>query len=66
MKPRSVKQAFEQDFIVTKIYAIYEKRIRVTFKRRFHKEEQPDFCEFWIDRKYFERKYPHIYERFLS
>lgn len=64
MKPRNVKQAFEQDFKVKSIYAKGSKRIRVSFERRFPKPDKCNFVEFWIDRDYFKRNYPETYERF--
>jgi len=60
MKPRNVKQAFEQDFVVKSIYNQVGVKIRVDFKRRFHKDDKPDFCSFWINRKYFVNNYPNI------
>ena len=62
MKPKNVKQAIECDFVVKSIYCKYSKRIRVTLKRRFHRADEIDFIEFWIDRDYFKRNYPTVYE----
>lgn len=64
MTPRNVKQAFEMDFCVTKIYAKYSGRIRVTFRRRNHIADEKDFFEFWINENYFARTYSEVYNRF--
>ena len=61
MIPRNLKQAFEQDYICTKIYAKGSKRIRVTVRPRFFNQGSK-ILEFWIDRDYFRRNYPNIYE----
>ena len=57
MKPRNLKQALEQGFVIREIGYKYNKKILVKLKRRFHKDDQVDFVRFWIDRKYFERTY---------
>lgn len=64
MKPRNVKQAFEHDYVVTRIYNRGSKQICVYFKKRFHRTGWDDFVSFWIDRDYFSRNYPTTYERF--
>ena len=63
-KPRSVKEAFESDFIVKSICCKYSKKIRVDFKRRFHRSGECNEVSFWIDRDYFARTYPNTYARF--
>ena len=62
--PRTIKAAFDQDFVVTKIAFKDSSRIRVSMKRRFPKPDSKNFVDFWIDRKYFERTYPKTYNRF--
>lgn len=64
MTPRNIKQAFEQNWIVEKIYAKYEKKIRIDMKRRFPSHYEKNFKSYWIDREYFKRTYPSIYESF--
>jgi hypothetical protein len=63
-KPRNVKQAFESGYIVTKIYSKNSSRIRVTMKERFHVADRVMLIDFWIDRDYFKRTYPRVYESF--
>ena len=61
MKPINIKQAFEMDYIVTKIYAKESSIIRVTMRPRFFNNSS-SIVEFWINRNYFKRNYPNIYE----
>lgn len=62
--PRTLKSAIESGYVICKLYAKYEKTIRVTVKERFHQADRKMFLDFWIDRKYFERVYPDAYARF--
>lgn len=64
MKIRSFKQAIENGFIITSIYARLERNIRVTVERRFYKPDSINICMFWINRKYFISHYRHLAERF--
>lgn len=65
MKPRNLKQAFENDYIVKNIYSKYSKKIRVDLQKRFINTGSKNiFISFWIDRNYFERTYPSIYNKF--
>lgn len=62
MKPKNVKQAMESGmWIVKNIYAKGSQRIRVDFQKRFPDREGENTVSFWIDRNYFERKYPNTY-----
>lgn len=63
-KPRTVKEALNKDFIVTKIYSKGSKKIRVTLKPRFYNNESISFIDFWIDRDFFKRTYSRIYDSF--
>lgn len=62
--PRSLKAAIENGYVVCKLYAKGASKIRVTLKERTHENDRKMFLEFWIDREYFKRNYPSIYERF--
>jgi hypothetical protein len=63
MKPKNLKQAFENGFVVGSIYNKFSKKIRVDLKRRFYEADEINFVSFWVDREYFKRKYPSLYER---
>lgn len=62
--PRSLKSALENGYVINGLYAKHNKRIRVDLKERFHEADRKMFLSFWIDRKYFERTYPSVYEAF--
>jgi len=51
-------------FKVVGIYAKYSKSIRVDVKRIHHEADQKDFESYWIDKEYFKRKFPIIYNNF--
>jgi len=62
MKPKNVKQAMNNSsWTVKNIYAKGSKQIRVDFQKRFPDRESENTVSFWIDRDYFERKYPKTY-----
>lgn len=62
-KPRNLKQAIENGYIINKLYAKESKRIRVDLKERYHISDRQMILSFWIDRDYFKRNYPNTYER---
>lgn len=62
-KPRNLKQALENGYIINKLYAKESKRIRVDLKERYHVSDRQMFLSFWIDRNFFKRNYPNAYER---
>lgn len=62
-KPRNLKQAVENGYIINKLYAKESKRIRIDLKERYHVSDRQMFLSFWIDRDYFKRTYPNTYER---
>lgn len=62
-KPRNLKQAVENGYIINKLYAKESKRIRIDLKERYHVSDRQMFLSFWIDRNYFKRNYPNSYER---
>lgn len=62
-KPRNLKQALENGYIIYRLYEKENKRMRVQLKERFHISDREMFLQFWIDRDYFKRNYPNIYER---
>lgn len=62
-KPRTLKQALENGYVICKLYSKYSKRIRVTVKERFHQADREMFLDFWIDREYFKRNYTNAYDR---
>ncbi len=62
-KPRNLKQALENGYIIYRLYEKENKRMRVHLKERFHISDREMFLQFWIDRDYFKRNYPNIYER---
>lgn len=62
-KPRNLKQAIENGYVIYKLYAKESKRIRVDLKERYHVSDRQMFLSFWIDRNYFKRNYPNVYER---
>lgn len=63
MTPRTLKSALEQGYVISKLYAKYDKKIRVTVTERYHKADRKMFIDFWIDREYFKRNYPNTYDR---
>lgn len=62
-KPRNLKQALENGYIIYRLYEKGNKRMKVYLKERFHIADREMFLQFWIDRDYFKRNYPNIYER---
>lgn len=61
-KPKNIKQAMENDsYIVSRILFKYTKRIRVDFMHKFNNSK---IVSFWIDRNYFQSRYPNTYDRF--
>lgn len=60
--PRTLKSALEQGYVISKLYAKYDKKIRVTVQDRYHEADRKIFLDFWIDREYFKRSYPYTYE----
>lgn len=64
MRPRNLKQALEQNFIIYKIEAKGNKQIRVDLKSKFPKNGKINFIQHWINRDYFKKTYPNVYERF--
>ena len=63
-KPKNVKQAMDNDgYVVKNIYSKGSKTIRVDFKPRFANSKNEN-CSFWINRDYFKRNYPRIYNKF--
>ena len=61
--PRTLKQALEEGYVISALYAKCDKVIRVTVTERFHQADRKMFLDFWINREYFMRKYPNAYER---
>lgn len=61
--PRNLKQALENGYIIYKLYAKENKRIRVDLQARFYQPGMKIFLSFWINRNYFKRNYPNTYER---
>lgn len=61
--PRTLKSALEAGYVICKLYAQYDKKIRVTVQERFHQADRKMFLDFWIDREYFKRNYPNTYDR---
>nr|DAI68900.1 MAG TPA: hypothetical protein [Caudoviricetes sp.] len=62
-KPKTLKSALEAGYVIYKLYAKYENKIRVTVKEQFHQADRKMFIDFWIDRDYFKRNYPNAYDR---
>ncbi len=64
MKPKSLTSALQSgSFICKSIYAKGSKKIRVTIERRYHLADQGYFFQYWINRDYFKRVFPGLYER---
>lgn len=63
MTPRTLKSALDNGYVICKIYAKYNRKIRVTVQERFHKPDRKMSIDFWIDRDYFKRTYSSAYER---
>ena len=61
--PRTLKSALEAGYVICKLYAKYDQKIRVTVQERFHQADRKMFLDFWIDREYFKRNYPNTYDR---
>ena len=60
-KPRTLKSALEQGYIISKVCFKYDKDLRVDLKERYHKENRVTHLSFWMDRDYFKRTYPNEY-----
>lgn len=60
--PRTLKSALEADYVICKLYAKYNKKIRVTVKERYHQADRKMFLEFWIDRECFKRNHTQAYD----
>lgn len=60
---RTLKSAIENGYVICKLYAKYNKRIRVTVQEMSHVPDRKMFLDFWINREYFKRNYPNEYER---
>lgn len=61
--PRTLKSAIENGYVISKLYAKYSKKLRVTVRERYHVPDRKMFLSFWIDREYFKRNYPNEYEK---
>ena len=61
--PRNLKQAIENDFLITNISSKGSVKCRVNVKRRFHKADCKDFFSFWVTSAHVSRNYPLAYER---
>lgn len=64
MKPRSLKQALENGYIIVGIRSAFSERIEILLTRRFPLQGEKNNVSFRINRKYFMRKYPNTFERF--
>lgn len=62
-KPRNVKQAIENNYIVISIYNKGAKRIRLTLEKKINNNNFSVLI-FWINRDYFKRTYSKIYDKF--
>lgn len=62
-KPRNLKQALENGYIIYRLYEKENKRMRIYLKESTHIADREMFLQFWIDRDYFKRNYPNAYER---
>lgn len=61
---KNVKQAMDSgNYRVKNIYDKGSKKIRVDFEPRYAHSGNKH-CSFWINRDYFKRNYPKIYDRF--
>lgn len=64
MKPKSLTSALQSgSFICKSIYAKGSKKIRVSIQKRHHESDKPDFFDYWIDRDYFKRVFPNLYDK---
>ena len=44
--PRTLKSALEAGYVICKLYAKYDKKIRVTVQERFHQADRKMFLDF--------------------
>lgn len=58
MKPRNLKQAIENGYIIIRIDFKYEKKIKVTVMQRYGINSY----QYWYDRDTFSRNYPSKYK----
>lgn len=61
-KPRYLKEAIDMGYIVKNIYARGSEKIRIDLEPRFYRQGASN-VSFWVNRDYFARTYPRIYER---
>jgi hypothetical protein len=62
MKAKNVKQAMDNDqYVVNSIRYKWDSKILVIFHPRFSNSRYK-ICDFWINRDYFKREYPRVYE----
>ena len=64
MKPRNLKQALENGYIISNIYAKGSKTCRVDVKPRFFNAGMEPLLSYWISSNYVKRVYPNAYDRF--
>lgn len=46
--PRTLKSALEAGYVICKLYAKYDKKIRVTVQERFHQADRKMFLDFGL------------------
>lgn len=64
MKPRNLKKALENGYVIVGIRSVFSERIEILLTRRFPLQGECNNINFRISRKYFAIKYPNTFERF--
>lgn len=64
MRPRNLKQALEKGYAITSVKHAYSSKVLVVVAKRYPSCEGNNIEQYWIDRRYFARKYPTTFERF--
>lgn len=57
MKPRNLKQALEQGYVIEDIQYQYNPKCLVKLKERFHQADRTLFLQFWMNTDYMKRNY---------
>lgn len=65
MRPRSLKKAIESGYAITSVKHAYNSKVLVVVTKRCYPScEGNNIEQYWIDRRYFMRNYPNVFERF--
>jgi hypothetical protein len=61
-KPKTLKEALENGYVIKSIYARGSKKCRVDVKPRFYKSGMKAVISYWLTSDYVKRTYPRAYD----